>query len=462
MRLISPSLVCIMSSWTVAADVIIVPLFTDGSAPVNDLDPISLQPIETLVGLVKTQQWTNARLTADLLAEQFEGLPRFDLYLGLLQMAEGDFNEAIFSFERVLIFVPDQHRARLELGRAYFLSANYDRARSELEQVLATAPPPEVRQNINQLLSRIDRAQSQARTRISFGGTLLGGWDNNGNGGGNAKGLLDPNLSGATALDSASSAIASPYAQLTLHASRFRPTSRSASRRLSADFSTKNFIDPELSDSSALTLTSTVFSQNERLRFQLPASAQWSWLAGQNWQAMLDLSLSQQYNIWGPLWAGVKLGTVATLALDPTNSSGAKDLAGLVFDAQERGRVHSFSTVYLQTQLAGQDDGHLEWRGLANRYQLGWQGPWQVQANLAVEHQWRQYKANDLFFTLDEASTDLKRRQDQVIRLDLGVNWGPADWLETRTAINWEWVSSNINAYGSDRFTISQAMSVQF
>ncbi|MDO7635962.1 MAG: tetratricopeptide repeat protein, partial [Porticoccaceae bacterium] len=277
-----------MSSWTVAADVIIVPLFTDGSAPVNDLDPISLQPIETLVGLVKTQQWTNARLTADLLAEQFEGLPRFDLYLGLLQMAEGDFNEAIFSFERVLIFVPDQHRARLELGRAYFLSANYDRARSELEQVLATAPPPEVRQNINQLLSRIDRAQSQARTRISFGGTLLGGWDNNGNGGGNAKGLLDPNLSGATALDSASSAIASPYAQLTLHASRFRPTSRSASRRLSADFSTKNFIDPELSDSSALTLTSTVFSQNERLRFQLPASAQWSWLAGQSWQAMLD------------------------------------------------------------------------------------------------------------------------------------------------------------------------------
>ena len=462
MRLISPSLVCFLSSWASAADVNIVPLFDQGSAPVTDLERISLQPIETLVNLVNTQQWANARLTADLMADQFEGLPRFDLYLGLLQMAEGNFNEAIFSFERVLIFAPDQHRARLELGRAYYLNANYERARSELDQVLAAAPPREVRQNIHQLLARIDSAQSQTDTKVSFGGTLQGGWDNNANGGGNAKGRLDPNLSGATALDSASSAIASPYAQLTLHASRFRPTSRSASKRLSADFSTKNFIDPELSDSSALTLTNTIFNQNERLRFQLPASAQVSWLAGQSWQAMLDLSLSQQYRIWGPLWAGVKLGTLATLALDPANSSGAKDLAGFVFDAQERGRVHSFSTVYLQTQLAGQDDGHLEWRGLANRYQLGWQGPWQFQANMAVEHQWRYYQANDLFFTLDSASTELKRRQDQVIQLDLGANWSSADWLQTRTAISWEWVSSNINAYGSDRFTISQAMSVQF
>jgi hypothetical protein len=462
MRLILPSLVCFMSNWAFAEDVRIVPLFNDGIAPVTDMERISFQPIETLVTLVNTQQWANARLTADLMVGQFEGLPRFDLYLGLLQMAEGHFNEAIFTFERVLIFAPDQHRARLELGRAYYLSANYDRARSELEQVLASAPPQAVRQNINQMLTRIDRAQSQTRTKISFGGTLQGGWDNNANGGGNAKGQLDPNLSGATALDSSSSAIASPYAQLTLHASRFRPTSRSASKRLSADFSTKNFIAPEVSDSSALTLTNTIFNQNERFRLQLPASAQWSWLAGQSWQATLNLSLSQQYRIWGPLWAGVKLGTVATLALDPANSSGAKDLAGLVFDAQERGRVHSFSTVYLQTQLAGQDDGHLEWRGLANRYQLDWQGPWQFQANMAVEHQWRYYKANDLFFTQDAASTDLKRRQDQVIRLDLGVNWGSADWLETRTAISWEWVRSNINAYGSDRFTISQAMGVQF
>ena len=462
MRIILPSLVCFLSNWASAADVLIVPLFNDSSAPVTDLEGISLQPLETLVNLVNTQQWANARLTADLMAEQFEGLPRFDLYVGLLQMAEGDFNEAIFSFERVLIFAPDQHRARLELGRAYYLNANYERARSELGQVLATAPPREVQQNIHQLLARIDRAQAQARTKLSFGGTLLGGWDNNANGGGNAKGQLDPNLAGATALDSSSSAIASPFAQWTVHASRFRPTSRSAWRRLSADFSAKNFIDPALSDSSALTLSSTIFNQNERLRFQLPASVQLSRLAEQRWQALLDLSFSQQYRIWGPLWAGVKLGTLATLALDPSDSSGAKDLAGLVFDAQERGRAHSFSTVYLQTQLAGQDDGHLEWRGLANRYQLGWQGPWQFRANMAIEHQWRYYQADDLFFTLDSGSTDLKRRQDQVIQIDLGATWGPADWLETRTATSWEWVSSNINAYGSDRFTISQAMSVRF
>jgi len=462
MRLISLALVFFVSGWTLAADVLVVPLSSDGAVQVDGPEGITQQPIEALVALVNAQQWSLARLMADELTDRFEGLPRFDLYLGLLEMAEGKYDQAIFSFERVLIFSPGQHRARLELARAYYLSANYQRARAELEQILASGPPADVRQNIDRLLARIDSAARQADSKFSFGGTLQGGWDANANGGGNADGQLDANLTGQTALDTPSKALASAYVQWILSANHFTPISRSASNRVSVDLSAKDFIAPELADASALTLANSLFSQDGRWRSQVPVSVQWSWLEGQLWQTSLDLNLSHQYRLWGPLWAGVKFGTVVTVASAAGNSSGANDLAGLVFDAQERGRVHTFSTVYLQSMLAGQDDGHLEWQGLANRYQLGWQGPWQLQGSLAVEHQWRYYQADDLFFTLNSVSTELKRRQDQVINLDVQTTWSPTDWLQTRTALSWEWVNSNINAYGSDRLTISQAMSVQF
>ncbi|WP_320824006.1 tetratricopeptide repeat protein [Reinekea sp.] len=462
MRLITSALVFFMSNGTLAADVLVVPLSSDAGAQVSSSEGGAQQPIETLVTLVNARQWSLARLMADELSDRFEGLPRFDLYLGLLEMAEGDFDRAIFSFERVLVFAPGQYRARLELGRAYYLSANYQRARDELKQVLASAPPADVRQNIDRLLARIEAAARQADTKLSFGGTVLGGWDGNANGGGNADGQLDANLTGQSALDTPSLALASPYVQWTLNASRFTPISRSASNRVSVDLSGKDFIAPELADASALTLANRLFNQDERWRSQFPVSVQWSWLEGQLWQTSLDLNLSHQYRLWGPLWAGVKFGTEVTVTSATGNSSGANDLAGFLFDAQERGRVHTFSTVYLQTMLAGQDDGHLEWQGLANRYQLGWQGPWQMQGSLAVEHQWRHYRADDLFFTLNSVSTELKRRQDQVINLDIQATWSPTDWLQTRTALSWQWVNSNINAYGSDRLTISQAMSVQF
>jgi hypothetical protein len=151
-----------------------------------------------------------------------------------------------------------------------------------------------------------------------------------------------------------------------------------------------------------------------------------------------------------------------TVALNDANNSNAKDLAGLVFDAKERGRVHSLSSTYLQTSQAGLDDGHVEWRGFANRYQLAWSLPWNIQSQASIAHEWRQYKADDLFFTVNEVSTELKRRQDQVIQANIQAGWAPTHWLQTQTIASWEWVDSNINAYGRDRLIISQALSIRF
>ena len=419
-------------------------------------------PMTTLVALVNEQQWQAARVVADELRERFEGLPRYDLYSGLIQMHEGAYDEAIFSFERVLIFEPNQHRARLELGRAYYLTGNFYRAREALQQVLAVNPPESVRQRVQLILSRIDRAERRQRLQTHVGGTLLMGWDSNANTGSQLTGPLDSNLLNLTELTDASQAISSPYLQWTFATGAYDPTSQRSGRQFSVELSNKNFINDALPDSSALALTGQVLQQSEQWRTRIPVSAQWGWLNGQSWSAGVNLSLSEQVNLWGPLWAGVKIGTEVSLGLHDASETTVKDLAGLVFDVQERGRVHTFSTSYLRHQQAGQDDQHVEWSALSNEYRLSGSIAWKLQGAFSAEHQWRYYRADDLLFTVDDQSTTRKRRQDQVISLDAQLSWPAAEWLLVLSNLGWEIVDSNINAYSRNRLVISQAVRLRF
>jgi tetratricopeptide (TPR) repeat protein len=443
---------------------LVLPLSADGPTPsgTSNGSDESEEPIEAFVNLVNNKSWSSARTLANELKDRFEGLPRFDLYHGLLLTAEENYDEAIFSFERVLVFTPDQHRARIELGRAYYLIGNYDRARDALNQVLEASPPADVKRNVNTLLARIDEASKRAQTQTNFGGTALIGWDSNANSGSRLDDTLDPNLLGLTELADASEPVESLYAQWSITTGLTKPTSQYSASQLTIDFTNKNYIEPSLGDTAALTALGNLVNQTERWKLQVPASTQFSWLDGATWQANVNAATSAQYNVWGPLWAGVKIGTEVAVALDDANTSNVKDLAGVLFDVSERGRVHTLSSLYLQTMVAGQDDGHIEWRGLANRYQLAWSLPWNIQGNLAVEHQWRRYKENDLFFTENDVTTDLKLRQDQVVTVNIQGSWAPTRWLQTQSSVYWEWVDSNINVYGRDRLTVSQAITVRF
>ncbi|EAR10455.1 iron dicitrate transport regulator FecR [Reinekea blandensis] len=419
-------------------------------------------PMTTLIALVNEQQWQAARVVADELQERFEGLPRYDLYTGLIQMQEGAYDEAIFSFERVLIFEPNQHRARLELGRAYYLTGNFYRAREALQQVLAVDPPQGVRQRVQLILNRIDQAERRQQIQTHVGGTLLMGWDSNANTGSQLNGPLDSNLLNLTELTEASRAISSPYLQWTFATGAYEPTSQRSGRQFSVEFSNKNFINDALPDSSALAVTGQILQQSDRWRTRLPVNAQWSWLNGQSWSTGVNLSVSEQFNIWGPLWAGVKIGTEISVGLHDSSDTTVKDLAGLVFDVQERGRVHTLSSTYLRHRQAGQDDEHVEWSALSNEYRLSGTVVWKLQGAFSAEHQWRYYRGDDLLFTVDDESTTRKRRQDQVLSLDAQLSWPAADWLLVLSNLGWEIVDSNINAYSRNRLVISQAVRLRF
>lgn len=96
-----------------------------------------------------------------------------------LAVREGDYEAAIATLERMLIFNPDLPRVKLELASAYYRLGAYDVARMHFDDVLATDPPPEVRDAIAPFIAEIDR-----RTATSaFSGYLSLGtvWSSNAN-----------------------------------------------------------------------------------------------------------------------------------------------------------------------------------------------------------------------------------------------------------------------------------------
>jgi tetratricopeptide (TPR) repeat protein len=96
-------------------------------------------------------------------AEQ-EGDPDFDFYFGVAAIDTGNVSQGVFALERVLAQQPNNHAARLELARGYFILEEYARAREEFEAVLAMDPPPSVVSKIDRFIIAIRRKEGRYRT----------------------------------------------------------------------------------------------------------------------------------------------------------------------------------------------------------------------------------------------------------------------------------------------------------
>jgi len=97
--------------------------------------------------------------------------------LGRAAFETGRYHEAVMAFERVLLARPEAARVKLELARCYVRLKAYATAQRHLDDVLAAAPPPQVRRNIETLKAQIDAA---TKPGLLTGKVSLGyHWDSN-------------------------------------------------------------------------------------------------------------------------------------------------------------------------------------------------------------------------------------------------------------------------------------------
>jgi len=94
----------------------------------------------------------------------------------------GNYDAAVGTLSRMLLFNPDLPRVRLELGALYFQMGSYEAARTYLTQALeAKDMPPEIRERAETILAEIDRRT--ARSILTGSITVGARWQQNANSG---------------------------------------------------------------------------------------------------------------------------------------------------------------------------------------------------------------------------------------------------------------------------------------
>ncbi|WP_411743941.1 tetratricopeptide repeat protein [Reinekea sp.] len=419
-------------------------------------------PLLMFVDFVQQQDWDRARILANELLEVFEGVPTFDMHYGLLLMHEQNYEAAIRYFEAVLPLESNQFFIRYELGRAYFLTVQYERAESELLKVLAFNPAPSLKAKINTMLSAIEKQRRSLDITNRLKLSLLTGWDSHSVGNATSQIDLATNVLGTAISSSNKAPFRALYGQWSVNYALIKPTANMGSQELQVDYSTKVYANTDHPNLHTFGIGGHLFNQHVNKRFTLPILAQLE--VSDRRLSQLTLSASYQVDLltWGPLWVGANIGTQPTISFTDEATNMVKDTVGVRLSATERGLDHIFQSQYMQITLAGDENTADEWRAMVNRYQLSWEPQPTLVVASQLEHQWRIYKAVTEVPSGSSSSTVLLRRQDQVIRLNNQLNWQLNDWFHSTTNVLIEWQDSNMNAYEHNRFAVSQAFGARF
>lgn len=137
----------------------------------------------------------------------------YDYLLGIAALDSGKPDKATLALERVLAANPDYVGARLDLARAYFALADYERAKTEFEAVQAQNPPPVAKSVIEQYLAAIDKKTNPSTTVTGYlEGSL--GYDTNVNTSTATSQVFIPLFGASLTLDSTSLAARDNYLTL--------------------------------------------------------------------------------------------------------------------------------------------------------------------------------------------------------------------------------------------------------
>jgi tetratricopeptide (TPR) repeat protein len=142
---------------------------------------VSASSLGTLKSLLAKKKNSQAYALASKLMARHAGEPKFDMLYGLAAARSGNPRHAIFAFERVLLVQPGNHRARLELALANFMTKNYSAAQKAFLAVLKANPPKAVKRNILFFLKQIKFAieNPHQRTQMFMTINMRSGFDSN-------------------------------------------------------------------------------------------------------------------------------------------------------------------------------------------------------------------------------------------------------------------------------------------
>ncbi|GMR07408.1 MAG: hypothetical protein BMS9Abin26_0411 [Gammaproteobacteria bacterium] len=195
-----------------------------------------------MISFFEAGQSAQAYDIAVKLLDEGEGDPLFDLYYGMAAIDTGHVNLGVFALERVLMLEPDNQRARLELGRGYFLLDEYVRARQEFRNVLNADPPQGVKDTIQAFLDAIRLKERRFRSTARGYAEIGIGHDSNANGGPSSRSFVSPVL-GVLVLNPSSLAVEDNFMAVKLGGQVNHPFEPGKSLQFGVDFNQNLYSD---------------------------------------------------------------------------------------------------------------------------------------------------------------------------------------------------------------------------
>ncbi len=417
--------------------------------------------MQTLQNLSKTYQQQAAYDYASKYIEQMEGDPYFDYIYGVSAIDTGHASQGVFALERVLLAFPEDHVARLELARGYFVLEEYPRARQEFERVLEVNPPPGVVKTTENFLDRIRLKEARYKTTSNAYVEVSFGSDSNVNSGVDADNLTLITLSGdSLGQDDTFSSIAASY-QIThpFTAGWMVNTSLTANIRKNSELS--QF------DTTTSTLQAGITRLYKDSRFKANILAQDYSLDGNDYRSLFGLSfewfnaLSQQSNITTTFQYAVldypdlkiKNSNLMTLGFGYSKSFSAN--LSPVF----------FSSLNIGSELA-EDDTNTGSLSDTERSILGLRAGvvLSITPKLALQtsFSWQNssYKGENLSYIILTGNS--LKRDDDYTTADVNLIWLFRKNWRLNTKFGYSENSSNVELYSYDRTTINLNLNYAF
>lgn len=139
-------------------------------------------PAGDVRALLEKGKAKDAYLAGKAHADQL-GNTEFDFFFGIAAIDAGHSAEGVLALERYVLNVPGDARARLELGRGYFMEGDDARARDEFSAVQALNPPASVKATIQRYLEALHEREGRYKTTASAYLEAGLGYDDNVNSG---------------------------------------------------------------------------------------------------------------------------------------------------------------------------------------------------------------------------------------------------------------------------------------
>lgn len=115
------------------------------------------QATEKLKQLIQSKQYAEAFAFSSEVMIDYGGEPAFDFYTGIAALQVGEYQQAVFAFERTVIVKPQWQRARLNLAKGYYFIDNLVASRRELEILIAETKEASLRTAASDFLVRVNQ-----------------------------------------------------------------------------------------------------------------------------------------------------------------------------------------------------------------------------------------------------------------------------------------------------------------